>query len=143
METSNRKNFANRIERTGRVKYSFKKISIDGEEEEEQRADYYSLSTRQDITLEQNKIEPDPNMWIMDSGSTSHMRFSKTGMTNLVPWKAPITLGIRQHIYSEMKGTFKGQILSEKGLLFTVTLDDVLNVPDIMMNLFSLTDFKE
>ena len=102
-----------------------------------------SLSTRQDITLEQNKIEPDPNMWIMDSGSTSHIRFSKTGMTNLVPWKAPITLGIRQHIYSEMKGTFKGQILSEKGLLFTVTLDDVLNVPDIMMNLFSLTDFKE
>ena len=110
-----------------------------GEEEEEQRAEYCSLSTRQDITVERNKVEVDPNMWIMDSGSTSHMRFSKSGMTNLVPWKAPITLGNRQHIYSEMKGTFKGQILSEKGFLFDVTMDDVLYVPDIMMNLFSLT----
>jgi hypothetical protein len=84
-------------------------------------------------------MEVDPNMWIMDSGSTSHMRFSKTGMRNLVKWKAPITLGSRQHIFSELKGKFKGQVFSEQGMLFSVTMDDVLYVPEVMMNLFSLT----
>jgi hypothetical protein len=38
-------------------------------------------------------------------------------MTNLVQWKAPITLGNRQHIFSELKGTFKGQVFSEKGII--------------------------
>ena len=60
-------------------------------------------------------------------------------MTNLVQWKVPITLGNRQHIYSELKGTFKGQIISDNGVMFSVTMDDVLYVPELMMNLFSLT----
>ena len=93
--------------------------------------------------MDHSKVDVDPNVWIMDSGSTSHMRFSKTGMTNLVKWSAPITLGNRQHIYSELKGTFKGHVLSEKGELFSVTMDDVLYVPDLMMNLFSLTKYKD
>ena len=118
-------------------------MSISGtawcDDQEEERAEYCTLSARQDITMEQNKMQVDPNLWIMDSGSTSHMRFSKTGMTNLVQWKAPITLGNRQFIYSEAKGTFKGQILYPKGVLFSVTMDNVLYVPDLMMNLFSLT----
>jgi hypothetical protein len=46
-------------------------------------------------------------------------------MTNLVKWKGPITLGNRQHIFSELKGT---QVISEKGILFSVTMDDVLYV---------------
>jgi hypothetical protein len=75
------------------------------------RAEYCSLSYKQDITMECNKMEVYPNMWIMDSGSTSHMRFSKTGMTNMVTWKAPITLGNRQHIFSELNGTFKDHVL--------------------------------
>jgi hypothetical protein len=62
------------------------------------------------------------------------MRFSKTGMTDLIKWKAPITLGNRQHISSELKGNFKGQVLSENGIFFSVTMDDVLYVPDLMMN---------
>jgi hypothetical protein len=103
-----------------------------------ERAEYCSLSYIHDIKMERNKMELDPNMWIMDSASTSHMRFSKTGMTNLVQWKAPITLGNRQHIFSELKGTFSGQMFSENGILFSVTVDDVLYVPDLMMNLFSL-----
>ena len=107
--------------------------------DEELTPEYCSLSARNDITLNREMEDIDPNMWIMDSGSTSHMRFNKTGMTNLVQWKVPITLGNRQHIYSELKGTFKGQILTEKGVLFSVTMDDVLYVPDLMMNLFSLT----
>ena len=109
------------------------------DDSEQPQAEYCSLSARNDMTLDKNKIEVDPNLWIMDSGSTSHMRFSKTGMTNLVQWKVPITLGNRQHIYSELKGTFKGQIISDNGIMFSVTMDDVLYVPELMMNLFSLT----
>jgi hypothetical protein len=48
-------------------------------------------------------------------------------------------LGNRQHIFSELIGTFKGQVLSENGIIFSVTMDDVLYVSDLMMNLFSLT----
>jgi hypothetical protein len=50
-------------------------------------------------------------------------------MTNLVQWKAPITLSNRQHIFSEMKGTLSGQVFSEQVILFIVTMDDVLYVP--------------
>jgi hypothetical protein len=64
------------------------------------KVEYCSLICKQDITMEHNTMEVDPNMWIMDSGSTSHMWFSKTGMTNLIQWKSPITLGNRQHIFS-------------------------------------------
>jgi hypothetical protein len=60
-------------------------------------------------------------------------------MTNLVQWKAPITLGNRKHIFSELKGTLKGQVFSEQAILFSVTMDDVFYVPELMMNLFSLT----
>jgi hypothetical protein len=89
--------------------------------------------------MEHNTMGVDSNMWIMDSGSTLHMRLSKTGIANLVQWKAPITLGNRQHIFSELKGIFKGQVFYEKGILLSVTMDDVLYVSELMMNLFSLT----
>jgi hypothetical protein len=48
-------------------------------------------------------------------------------------------LGNRQHIFSELIGPFKGQVFSEQGMLFSVTMDDVLDVPELMMYLFSLT----
>jgi hypothetical protein len=37
------------------------------------RAEYWPLSFKQNITMERNKLAVDPNMWIMDSESTSHM----------------------------------------------------------------------
>jgi hypothetical protein len=80
------------------------------------------------------------NAWILDSGSTSHMRFSLDGMSELVPWKSEITVGNKEIIYSEQKGTFRGQVISpEGGVECYVTLKDVLYVPGVFMNLFSLT----
>ena len=86
-----------------------------------------------------NTSNADTNTWILDSGSTSHMRFTKDGLTNLIDWKAPITVGNKEVIYSKQKGTFKGHVVNEDGIQFTVTMDDVLYVPDLIMNLFSLT----
>ena len=79
------------------------------------------------------------NTWILDSGATAHMRFSLEGMMDLVPWKSSITVGNKEIIYSEQKGTFKGAIVSDSGVEFYVTMEDVLYVPGIFMNLFSLT----
>ena len=78
------------------------------------------------------------NTWILDSGATAHMRFSLEGMMDLVPWKSSITVGNKEIIYSEQKGTFKGAIVSDSGVEFYVTMEDVLYVPGIFMNLFSL-----
>jgi hypothetical protein len=79
------------------------------------------------------------NTWILDSGATSHMRFSLDGMMDLVPWKSEITVGNKEVMYSEQKGTFKGAVVNEEGIEFYVTMEDVLYVPGIFMNLFSLT----
>jgi hypothetical protein len=77
--------------------------------------------------------------WILDSGATSHMRFSLDGMSDLVPARIPITCGNKEVIYSEKKGTFRGKCISPEGFAFTVILNDVLYVPGLFMNLFSLT----
>jgi hypothetical protein len=69
------------------------------------------------------------HIWILDSGSTSHMRFTLDRMTDLVPCKSPITCGNREIICSEQKGTFQGQVVSKHGTEFYVILEDVLHVP--------------
>ena len=43
------------------------------------------------------------NTWILDSGSTAHMKFSKEGMTDLTEWKSAITFSNKEIIYSQMK----------------------------------------
>jgi hypothetical protein len=39
------------------------------------------------------------HIWILDFGSTYHMRFTLDGMTDLVPFKSPITCGNREIIF--------------------------------------------
>jgi hypothetical protein len=58
------------------------------------------------------------HIWILDSGSTSHMRLTLDGMTDLVPFKSPITCGNREINYSEQKRTFRGQVVSNIGQNF-------------------------
>jgi hypothetical protein len=42
-------------------------------------------------------------------------------------------------MYSEMIGTFKGKVIQRNGTTIDLTLYDVLYVPDLYINLFSLT----
>lgn len=79
------------------------------------------------------------NTWILDSGSTSHMKKDLNGMTDLVPFQSKITVGNQETIYSQQKGTYHGNYLNSEGIETKITLKDVLYVPDIVTNLFSMT----
>ena len=67
------------------------------------------------------------------------MRFSKHGMVNLRPWKVPIKIVNAKDMYSEAIGTYKGKVLQQDGTTYKVILEDVLYIPDLYINLFSLT----
>jgi hypothetical protein len=65
------------------------------------------------------------DIFLFDSGATSHMRFSKDGMVNLKPLKIAIKVGNAEDICSKATGTFKD------GSTFPITLEDVLYIPDL------------
>jgi hypothetical protein len=77
--------------------------------------------------------------FVFDSGATSQMRFSKDGMVNLMPLKIAIRVGNAEYIYSEAIGTFKGLVTQKDGSTFPITLEDVLYIPDLYVNIFSMT----
>ena len=80
-----------------------------------------------------------PNTFIADSGATTHMRNSKSGMFNLKKWEVDVTVGNNETIKSVAKGQFKGTVTQADGSKINITLSDVLYVPDLCMNLLSLT----
>jgi hypothetical protein len=43
------------------------------------------------------------------------------------------------NIYSEMTGTYSGLVKQEGGRTVRTTLEDVLYIPDLYINLFSIT----
>jgi hypothetical protein len=67
------------------------------------------------------------------------MRYSKEGMKNLRPWKVPVKTGNAADIYSEMIGTFQGKVVQQDGRTFHLQLEDVLYIPDLYINFFSMT----
>jgi hypothetical protein len=77
--------------------------------------------------------------FVFDSGATSHMHFSKDGMVNLKSLKNAIKVGNAEDIYSEAIGTFKGLVTQKDGSTFLITREDVLYIPDLYVNLFSMT----
>jgi hypothetical protein len=79
------------------------------------------------------------NTFVFDSGATSHMRFSKDGKINLKPLKITIKVGNAEDINSEAIGTFEGLLTQKDGSTFPITLEDVFYIPDLYVNLFSMT----
>ena len=77
--------------------------------------------------------------FIADTGASCHMRKDISGMHNLVKHQVPITVGNSETIYSEAKGYFTGFIKQNDGKMESFTLKDVLYVPDLWINLFSLS----
>jgi hypothetical protein len=77
--------------------------------------------------------------FVFVSGASSHIRFSKDGMVNLKPLKIAIKVENAEDIYSEAIRTFKGLVTKKDGSTFPITLEDVLYIPDLYVNLFSMT----
>lgn len=79
------------------------------------------------------------NSFIADSGASSHMRFSQDGMTSLEPYVVEVKVGNAETIYSTNKGVFKGTVVQRDGTHSEIELRDVLLVPKLWTNLFSIT----
>jgi hypothetical protein len=80
--------------------------------------------------------------FVFDSGATSHMQFSKDCMVNLKPLRIATKVGNAEDIYSEAIGTFKGLVTQKDGSTFPITLEDVLYILDLYVNLFSMKSKK-
>jgi hypothetical protein len=79
------------------------------------------------------------NTSIADSGHTSHMRGSLEGMFDMTPYVTDIIVGNNATIKSVCKGQYKGIVLQKDGTTVDIVLQDVLYIPKLMVNLFSLT----
>jgi hypothetical protein len=79
------------------------------------------------------------NTFIADSGATCHMRGSLEGMFNLKPYVTNIMVGNDEAMSSVSMGNFKGLVIKPDGSTMDLTLKDVLYIPKLMVNLFSLT----
>jgi len=77
--------------------------------------------------------------WLCDSAATSHMKHNKEGMSNLVEHVKKITVGDGKVIYSTHIGTFNGIVAQKDGSTRKIQLQDTYLVPDLWINLFSLT----
>jgi hypothetical protein len=93
---------------------------------------------KHDATLREKYNNMTCDTFVFDSGATSHTRFSKDSMI-MKPLKIAIKVGNAEDIYSEAIGTFKGLVTQKDGSTFPITLEDVLYIPELYVNLFSMT----
>ena len=77
--------------------------------------------------------------FIADTGATCHMRGSKEGMYDMVPFVSDIVVGSGAIIKSVSRGSYKGVVLTKTGKEISVILTDVLYIPDLWVNLISIT----
>ena len=100
-----------------------------------------SRTEKEMLMLHSNSTTPfTDNTFIADSGATSHMRYSTEGMYNLQPYSTQITVGNNEIMMSQSIGDFKGTLFQQDGTYMTIILKDVLYVPDLWVNLLSLTN---
>jgi hypothetical protein len=81
--------------------------------------------------------------FIAHSGATCHMRGSLEGMFNLKQYVTNIMVGNNEAMSSVSMGNYKGLLLKPDGSTMDWTLTDVLYIPKLMVNLFSLTKALE
>ena len=83
------------------------------------------------------------NTWVADSGATTHMCNSLEGMYDLEDSNLTISVGDGRSMSTVKVGKFKGSITDSEGKTTTVTLTNVSYVPELMVNLVSLTAVME
>jgi hypothetical protein len=83
------------------------------------------------------------NTFIADSGATCHMCGSLEGMFNLKPYVTDIMVGNNEAMSSVSMGNYQGIVIKPDGNKMNLTLKDVLYIPKLIVNLFSLTKALE
>ena len=79
------------------------------------------------------------NVWIGDSGATCHMRSDTIGMYEMKEVNQEIRIGDGKGLQAKKIGKWKGYIEQVDGTTRKVILDEVVFVPGLCVNLFSLT----
>jgi len=77
--------------------------------------------------------------WIADTGSSSHMTHSLKGMYDLRDYSSKISVGNGKAIEATKIGNWKGVFIDANGKKKKIVLEGVQYVPELMVNLFSLT----
>ena len=86
----------------------------------------------------QSEVGIGKNVWIGDTGASSHMTHSKEGMRNMRPIKSWIIFGNGQRLQSTHVGDKHGTALQKDGMRTSITIKDVKYVPELFCNLFSI-----
>ena len=92
------------------------------------------IMAAEDISGEETK-----NVFIADSGATSHMRNSLNGMYDIKDWEVEVKVGNSSTMKSQKKGNFQGLVTQKDGTTSSIVMKDVLYVPDLWVNLLSIT----
>jgi hypothetical protein len=83
------------------------------------------------------------NTFIADSSATCHMRGSLEGMFNLKPYVTDIMVGNNEAMSSVSMGNYQGIVIKPDENTINLTLKDILYIPKLMVNLYSLTKALE
>jgi hypothetical protein len=97
-----------------------------------------TIETNLEIGLMNSEKCMSKNLFITDSGATSHMINTLEGMYDLEDWIVGVKVGNSEIIKSKKKGKFKGIVNQADGSTLEVIIIDVLYVPDLWINLLSL-----
>ena len=79
------------------------------------------------------------NIWIGDSGASSHMASSMEGLHNIKNYKIPVCFGNKSKLYATKVGKFRGIAISKDGKKTPILLNDVKYVPDLHCSLLRLS----
>ena len=79
------------------------------------------------------------DIWVADSGASSHMTNSLEGMTDLRESKSYVTFGDSKRLKVSKIGTKHGVAVQKNGEIKKIAIRNVKYVPDLYCNLFSLT----
>jgi hypothetical protein len=119
------------------------KSSSTQEPDKDKRESMMIAATRQEVEmLMSSTYGPSSltkNTFIADSGASCHMRNSTVGMYDLEEYVQEVTVGNSATILSKYRGKFKGTVIQQDGGYMDIVLNDVLFVPDLWLNLISLT----
>jgi hypothetical protein len=79
------------------------------------------------------------NLWFADSGASCHMTFSEEGMYDCKEVRVLITIGNGKSMVATKIGKKKEMMVLADGRTAEITLDSCKLVPNLWVNLFSLT----
>ena len=77
--------------------------------------------------------------WVGDTAASNDMKNNTDGMFNLRPYVRPVTVGNSDEMMTTFIGDFVGDVLTKDGQLVRVARVNVLVVPELWTNLWSLS----